>query len=460
MSQADVRVPHIKVPAPGPVARELIEVDERYVSPSYTRFYPLAVKRGLGTTLEDMDGNLYLDFTAGIAVCATGHCHPRVVKAIKDQAELLLHICGADFYYPPLRDLAKKLAEIAPGPSEKRVLFTNSGAEAIEAAIKLARYHTRRQHIIAFYGAFHGRTMGALSLTASKVTQRRRFEPLLPEVTHVGYGNCYRCPYNLTYPSCALECVTHLEKKIFKTTVPAEEVAAIIVEPIQGEGGYIVPPPEYHRELKALADRHGILYVADEVQSGIGRTGKMFAIEHWGVEPDIVCTAKGLASGLPLGAMIAKATIMDWEPGAHASTFGGNPVSCVAALETIALVEEGLMQNAIEVGEFLLTRLRELQARHPIIGDVRGLGLMIGVDLVKDRRTREGASAERDAILQRCFAQGLVLLGCGESSIRLCPALVVTREEAETAVRILDAAIADVESVTAPVASSQISAEG
>jgi 4-aminobutyrate aminotransferase len=460
MSQTDLRVPHIQVPAPGPLARELIEVDERFVSPSYTRFYPLAVKRGHGMTLEDMDGNLYLDFTAGIAVCATGHCHPRVVKAIQDQAERLLHICGADFYYPPLRDLAKKLAEIAPGPSEKRVLFTNSGAEAIEAAIKLARYHTRRQHIIAFYGAFHGRTMGALSLTASKVTQRRRFEPLLPEVTHVGYGNCYRCPYNLTYPSCALECVTHLEKKIFKTTVAAEEVAAIIVEPIQGEGGYVVPPPEYHRELKALAERHGILYVADEVQSGIGRTGKMFAIEHWGVEPDIVCTAKGLASGLPLGAMIAKAKIMDWEPGAHASTFGGNPVSCVAALETIALVEEGLMQNAAEVGEFLLTRLRELQARHPIIGDVRGLGLMIGVDLVKDRRTREGAGAERDAILQRCFAQGLVLLGCGESSIRLCPALVVTREESETAVKILDAAITEIESITAPVASSEVVAEG
>src|SRR4029079_434101 len=264
MSIATPKVPQIRTPAPGPVSRELIDVDEQFISPSYTRSYPLAVKRAQGLELEDMDGNLYLDFTAGIAVCATGHCHPRVVKAIQEQAAKLLHICGADFYYPPLRDLAKKLAEIAPGESAKRVLFTNSGAEAIEAAIKLARYHTRRQHIIAFYGAFHGRTMGALSLTASKVTQRRRFEPLMPEVTHVGYGNCYRCPYNLTYPSCALECVTHLEKKIFKTTLPPEEVAAIIVEPIQGEGGYVVPPPEYHRELKALAERHGILYVADE----------------------------------------------------------------------------------------------------------------------------------------------------------------------------------------------------
>lgn len=438
------QAPFIRVPPPGPISRELIETDERYVSPSYTRFYPLAVKCARGTTIEDMDGNLYLDFTAGIAVCATGHCHPRVVAAIQEQAAKLLHMCGADFYYPPLRNLAQKLAQIAPGPSAKRVLFTNSGAEAIEAAIKLARYHTRRQHIIAFYGAFHGRTMGALSLTASKVTQRRRFEPLLPEVTHVGYGNCYRCPYNLTYPSCALECVTHLEKKLFKTTLPPEEVAAIIVEPIQGEGGYVVPPPEYHRELKALAERHGILYVADEVQSGIGRTGKMFAIEHWGVEPDIVCTAKGLASGLPLGAMIAKSDIMDWEPGAHASTFGGNPVSCVAALETIRLVEEGLMQNAVDTGNHLLARLRELQNRHEIIGDVRGKGLMIGVDLVKDRRTREGAAAERDAVLQRCFAKGLVLLGCGESSIRMCPALVVTTAECDTAVEILDVAISEV----------------
>lgn len=460
MSVSAPRVPNIHTPPPGPIARALIETDERYVSPSYTRFYPLAVKCGRGTTIEDVDGNLYLDFTAGIAVCATGHCHPRVVAAIQRQAEALLHICGADFYYPPLRDLAQKLAEIAPGPTPKRVLFTNSGAEAIEAAIKLARYHTRRQHIIAFYGAFHGRTMGALSLTASKVNQRRRFEPLMPEVTHVGYGNCYRCPYNLTYPSCALECVTHLEKKLFKTTLPPEEVAAIIVEPIQGEGGYIIPPPEYHRELKALAERHGILYVADEVQSGIGRTGKMFAIEHWGVEPDIVCTAKGLASGLPLGAMIAKADVMNWDQGAHASTFGGNPVSCVAALETIALVEESLMQNAAEVGAYLIGRLRDLQARHPLIGDVRGLGLMIGIDLVKDRRTKEAASAERDTILQDCFKRGLVLLGCGESSIRFCPALVVTREECETAVQILEAAVLELEGGQAAVVSCAEDVEG
>lgn len=438
------QVPDIKLVPPGPRSRELIETDERYVSPSYTRSYPLAVKHAQGTAVEDMDGNVYLDFTAGIAVCNTGHCHPRVVSAIQRQAAELIHICGADFYYPPFRDLAKKLCEIVPGDAPKRVLFTNSGAEAIEAAIKLARYHTRRQHVIAFYGAFHGRTIGALSLTASKVTQRRRFEPLMPEVTHVGYGNCYRCPYNLTYGTCGIDCVSHIENRLFKTTVPAEEVAAIFVEPIQGEGGYVVPPPEYHRELQALAHRHGILYIVDEIQAGMGRTGKMLAIEHWGVEPDIVCLAKGLASGMPLGAMIAREELMDWEKGAHASTFGGNPLSCVAALETIALLEEELIDNAASVGACLMDRLQELQRRHPRIGDVRGKGLMIGVDVVQDRATRTPAPAIREAILQNCFYKGLLLLGCGESAIRLCPALVVTQADVEVAVRILDAAFAEV----------------
>ena len=445
MSQTPATVPCLKTPLPGPLSRELIESDELFVSPSYTRFYPLAVKRASGTTLEDMDGNLFLDFTAGIAVCGTGHCHPRVVRAIQEQAGKLLHMCGADFYYPPLRDLARKLSEISPGDATKRVLFTNSGAEAIEAAIKLARYHTGRQQIIAFYGAFHGRTMGALSLTASKITQRCRFEPLVPGVTHVGYGHCYRCPVHLKYPSCRMACVSDIEDMLFKKLVAPEEVAAIVVEPIQGEGGYVVPPPEYHPQLKALAEKHGILYVADEVQSGMGRTGKMFAIDHWGVVPDILCLAKGLASGMPLGAMIARGEIMDWAPGAHASTFGGNPVSCVAALETIALLEEGLIQNAAEVGEHLITRLRGLQERHSLIGDVRGKGLMVGIELVLDRDSRAPATEKRDAILQNCFRRGLVLLGCGESGIRFSPALLVTKEEVETAQAIMEAAFHDVE---------------
>jgi 4-aminobutyrate aminotransferase len=441
--------PLLLQPVPGPQARELIETDELYTSQSYTRPYPLAVRRAEGCRVEDVDGNVFLDFTAGIAVCATGHCHPRVVEAIRRQAGDLLHMCGADFYYPPLRDLARKLAQIAPGDSPKHVLFTNSGAESIEAAIKLARYRTRRSYIIAFFGGFHGRTMGALSLTASKITQRKHFEPLLPSVAHVEYGNCYRCPFELTYGDCGIECVRYLENRLFKTTVPAEEVAAIIVEPIQGEGGYIVPPPEYHRLLKELCQRHGILYVADEIQTGMGRTGRMFALEHWGVEPDILCLAKGLASGMPLGAIVARQDIMDWEQGSHASTFGGNPVSCAASLETIALLEEGLIANAAEQGKFLIEALRGVQSRHPRIGDVRGLGLMIGIDLVVDRETKQPAVARRDAVVQACFRRGLLVLGCGESAIRLCPPLVVTHEECQRALGILEEALVE---VTTPAA--------
>ncbi len=431
------RVPNIRMKLPGPKAAALIASDECYTSPSYTRVYPLAVARGEGCTIEDVDGNLFLDFTAGIAVTSTGHCHPRIVQAIQAQAEQLLHMSGTDFYYAPQRDLAKKLAEIAPGAGPKRVFFTNSGAESVEAAFKLARYHTKRQQMIAFRGAFHGRTMGALSLTGSKVTQRRGFQPLIPEVTHIGYGNCYRCPVNKTYGSCAIECVTTLET-LFKTTVPPDEVAAIIVEPIQGEGGYIVPPPEFHRELKRIAEQHGILYIVDEVQSGMGRTGKLFAIEHWGIEPDIICLAKGLASGMPLGAIVAKSEVMNWPPGAHASTFGGNPISCVAALETIKLLEEELLQNATTVGDYLLNKLRELQTRHAVIGDVRGKGLMIGTELVLNRDSKEPATQLRDDLVQRCFYEGLLLLGCGASTIRFCPPLVVSPEECDIALEIID----------------------
>jgi 4-aminobutyrate aminotransferase len=344
---------------------------------------------------------------------------------------------GTDFYYGPQADLAKKLAEIAPGDGTKRVFFTNSGAEAVEAAFKLARYHTKRKHMIAFFGAFHGRTMGALSLTASKVTQRAGFAPLIPEVTHIDYPNPYR-PFG--------DCLDQLENKVFKMTVSPDEVAAIVVEPIQGEGGYIVPPPEFHQRLKAIAERHGILYIADEVQSGMGRTGKMFAVEHWGVEPDILCLAKGIASGMPLGAIVASEEIMDWPPGSHASTFGGNPVSCAAALETIALLEEELIDNAAEVGSYLLGRLRDLATRHKLIGDVRGKGLMIGVELVRDRQTKEPAIAERNAIVQECFQRGLLLLGCGTSGIRFSPPLVIDGQDAETAVSIFAEALTELSS--------------
>lgn len=434
--------PWIHTELPGPKGKELIAADERYTSPSYTRVYPLAVERGEGAMIEDVDGNRFLDFTAGIAVCSTGHCHPRVVAAIEQQARKLIHMSGTDFYYAPQGNLARKLAELAPGGGDKRVFFTNSGAESVEAAFKLARYHTGRQHMIAFFGAFHGRTMGALSLTGSKMVQRRGFAPLIPQVTHIDYANCYRCPQRGECSSadggkCCLNTLNQLED-LFRRTVPPTEVAGIIVEPIQGEGGYVVPPPEFHRELKRIAEKHGILYIVDEVQSGMGRTGKMFAIEHWGVVPDIICLAKGIASGLPLGAIIAREGLMDWGPGSHASTFGGNPLSCVAALTTIELLEESLMANARDVGGYLMHRLNELKERHAIIGDVRGIGLMVGAELVKDRTTKEYACAERDAVVQACFRKGLLMLGCGSSTLRFCPPLVVTREEVDTAVGIID----------------------
>ncbi len=433
---ASLPTPWIHTELPGPRGKLLIANDERFTSPSYTRVYPLAVERGEGAMIEDVDGNRFLDFTAGIAVCSTGHCHPRVVAAIEQQVKKLIHMSGTDFYYAPQGNLAQKLAQLAPGSGDKRVFFTNSGAESVEAAFKLARYHTGRQHMIAFFGAFHGRTMGALSLTGSKMIQRRGFAPLIPQVTHIDYANPYRSEESSWQHS-----LNQLED-LFRRTVPPTEVAGIIVEPIQGEGGYIVPPLEFHRELKALAEKHGILYILDEVQSGMGRTGKMFAIEHWGVVPDIICLAKGIASGLPLGAIIARADLMDWGPGSHASTFGGNPISCVAALTTIDLLEESLMANARDVGGYLVQRLNELMSRHPIIGDVRGLGLMVGAELVKNRETKEHAAAERDAVVQACFRRGLLMLGCGSSTLRFCPPLVVTRAEVDTAVTIIDEVLA------------------
>jgi 4-aminobutyrate aminotransferase len=419
-------------------------VDNTYVSPSYTRVYPLVVKRAQGLWVHDVDDNLFLDFTAGIAVCATGHCHPRVVQAIKDQAERLLHMSGTDFYYEPQIALAEKLAALAPGSGIKRSYFGNSGAEAVEAAFKLARYHTRRELNIAFFGAFHGRTMGALSLTASKTIQKKYYYPVVPGITHIPYGYCYRCAYNLTYPDCGLECVHWVEDTLFRTTMPADEVAAIFVEPIQGEGGYIVPPPEFHRELFKIAKQYNILYVVDEVQSGMGRTGKMFAIEHFDVEPDIIAVAKGIASGMPLGAMIANAEIMDWEAGSHASTFGGNPVSCQAALATIQLVQEELMKNAEVQGKRMLEQLRQMQTDHECMGDVRGLGLMIAVELVKDRQTKERAGDWRNAVIAKAFEKGLLLLGCGENTIRFCPALTVSEEEVDVCLNIFEETLREV----------------
>jgi 4-aminobutyrate aminotransferase len=435
---APIKLPVVKKPLPGPKGAEFIRLDRAYVSPSYTRYYPLVVKSASGLWVKDVDENVFLDFTAGIAVCATGHCHPRVVKAIQEQAELLLHMSGTDFYYPPQVSLAAKLAELAPGKEEKKIYFGNSGAEAVEAAFKLARWHSRRELNIAFFGAFHGRTMGALSLTASKTIQKKHYNPLVPGISHIPYPDCYRCPYNRCYPGCGTECVGWLENTLFQTTIPPEEVAAIFVEPIQGEGGYIVPPPEFHRELFRVARKYGILLVADEVQSGMGRTGKMFAMEHFGVAPDIIAIAKGIASGMPLGAMIARAGIMDWEAGSHASTFGGNPVSCQAALATISLLEEGLISNAEIQGERLLRGLRELQENHECMGDVRGKGLMVGVELVKDRETKERATELRTRVIKGAYEKGLLLLGCGQNTIRFCPALTVSADEVDVCLTLFE----------------------
>jgi 4-aminobutyrate aminotransferase len=391
------------------------------------------VERGSGAVIEDVDGNLFLDCTAGIAVASTGHCHPQVVAAIQDQASRLLHMSGTDFYYAPQIDLSGRLAEMAPGDSAKRVFFTNSGAEALEAALKLARWHTGRSRAIAFLGAFHGRTYGAMSLSGSKLVHRRGFSPLVPDIHHVPYPRgCDRCQL----PS-ECDCVRQIEETVLKRTAPPDEVAAIFVEPIQGEGGYHVPPPGFLPALRKLCDRHGMLLVADEVQCGMGRTGRMFACEHWGVAPDIICLAKGIASGMPLGAIIASAEIMNWPSGSHASTFGGNPVSCRASLATIDLLEGGLIANAAERGEQLRQGLLQLQRKHPCLGDVRGLGLMMAIDVVRDRGSMTPDPTSRDAMVQAAFHKGLLLLGCGDSAIRFCPPLCLSAPQVDTALRIL-----------------------
>jgi 4-aminobutyrate aminotransferase len=435
--------PRLITSLPGPLATKIIEKDDRLISPSYTRSYPLVVKSGQGCQIEDVDGNLFLDFTAGIAVNSTGHCHPEVVKAIQDQCAQLIHMSGTDFYYEQMVALAERLSAIAPMPGPHRFYYGNSGAEAVECAMKLARYHTGRQHIISFFGSFHGRTMGALSLTGSKVQQKRRFAPLVPGVTHVPYPNAYRgCNAALpTEDALGLACARFIEEKLFKTTLPPEEVAAIILEPIQGEGGYVVAPDVFLEEIRRICDQHSILLIADEIQSGAGRTGKWWAIQHSGVQPDIVCIAKGIASGMPLGICMARAEIMDWVPGSHASTFGGNPICIAAALATIDVLERDGLENAATVGTAMLTRLNTWVEKHPNVGDVRGRGLMLAIEIVQDKATRNPDPAMRDRIVEIAFRHGLLLLGCGETSIRLCPSLLVHPHEADIALDILEESI-------------------
>ena len=434
-------LPKIRTALPGPNAKRIIAEDDRLISPSYTRSYPLVAKRGRGAIIEDVDGNEFLDFSAGIAVTSTGHCHPDVVAAIQRQAGELIHMSGTDFYYESMTQLAKRLSDVAPMAGPHKFYFGNSGTEAVECALKLARYHTKRQAVIAFYGAFHGRTMGSLSLTASKPQQRRRFAPLVPGVTHVPYPYTYRFGEGKTEREYGLACAKFIEERLFKTTVPPEEVAAIFVEPIQGEGGYVPAPPEFLRELRRICDENGIMLVADEVQSGSGRTGKWWAIQHSGVEPDIVCIAKGIASGMPLGITMSRSNVMDWVPGSHASTFGGNPVAIAAALASMEVIERQGLKNATGVGENLKHRMSTWVQKYPMVGDVRGKGLMLAVELVKDKQSKAAVPKVRDRVVELAFESGVLLLGAGETSIRLSPPLIVTQEQGDYALDVLEKCI-------------------
>ena len=438
-------VPELKTALPGPRAKAIIERDGLVVSPSYTRSYPFVMARGHGATVEDVDGNVFLDCAAGIAVNSTGHSHPTVVAAIVDQAQKFLHMSGTDFYYEPQVRLGEEMNAIAPWKGAKKSFFSNSGTEAMEAALKLARYSTRRNAVIAFLGSFHGRTLGALSLTSSRAIQRKGFGPMLGGVYHAPYPNPYRRPAGESAEACVAATLDYIEDQILVNLASPDEVAAVVVEPIQGEGGYVVPPAEFHQRLRALTQKHGMLLVTDEVQSGMGRTGKMFAIEHFGVEPDIVAIAKGIASGLPLGVTTARADVMTWPPGSHASTFGGNPVCCAAALATVGLIKDSLMANAAAVGAHLTDGLRGLQDKHRLIGDVRGKGLMIGIELVRDRGTKERASRERDRLVEECFTRGMLVLGAGRNALRLSPPLILTKDEADIAVRIIDESLGAIE---------------
>jgi len=419
----------------------VIERDHRVLSPSYTRAYPLVAHRARGAIIEDPDGNRFLDMNAGIAVVATGHCHPEVVAAVQLQAARLIHMSGTDFYYQGMPELAEKLAAVSPGAVARRVYFGNSGAEAVEAALKLARYSTGRDKFISFTGCFHGRTLGALALTASKAVQRRGFGPFMPGVYHAPYPYCYRCPFGKTPDGCAVECARYIEDHVVKSIAPASEVAAIVVEPVQGEGGYIVPPKKFFEELARLAERLGILLVLDEVQTGMGRSGRMWAAEHFGVVPDIFAVAKGIASGLPLSATVARAGLMTWPPGAHASTFGGNPVAIAAALVTLELLERELVANAARLGAYMMDRMRDWPRRFPVVGEVRGLGLMLAAELVRDQATRERAPELRDRVVRLAFERGVLVLGAGESSIRLSPPLMIDRDHADFAIDVLEESI-------------------
>jgi 4-aminobutyrate aminotransferase len=445
ITATEMKVPRLVTALPGPKAKQVVERDARFMSPSFTRDYPLVAKSGHGAMVEDVDGNVFLDFAAGIAVCSTGHCHPKVVAAIQKQAAELFHMSGTDFYYESLPLLAERLGRTVPGNEDKKVFFTNSGTEAIEGAVKLARYATKRDKMIAFYGCFHGRTLGSLSLTASKSTQRKGFGALLGGVEHIPYPYAYRCSLGHTAETCGAEILETLENQIFKRLFDPTEVAGIIIEPIQGEGGYVPAPKFFLQELQRICRQHGIMLITDEVQSGMGRTGKWWAFEHAGIEPDIVTSAKGIASGMPLGAIIARSSVMSWKPGSHGTTFGGNPVCLAASLATMDLLEGGLMENARKMGDYIFQRTADWTNKFKIVGDVRGKGLMVGIEFVRDQRTKERAADLRNAIVDQAFRKGLLVLGAGENSLRLSPPLLIDEEQADFALRSLEECIREVQ---------------
>lgn len=443
----ELQKPVIKTELPGPKSKEIIAADEKYVTPSYPRpDYKLVAEKAYGVWIEDPDGNVFLDCNAGVAVCSTGHCHPEIVQAITEQTQKLIHLCGTDFYYRHMPELGKKLSEICPIEGDTKTHFANSGAEAIETALKLAMYHTKRQKFISFFGSFHGRTLGALSLTSSKYVQRLGFMRQALDVVHVPYPNKFRHfadDMPCDEEKVSRDVINWIENRLFKTTTPAEEVAGIILEVVQGEGGYVPAPKSFVKELRRICDENGIMLIVDEVQSGMGRTGKMFALDHHeGVKADIMCLAKGIGSGLPIGACVARADIMDWHKGAHASTFGGNPVCIASALKTIELLEKGLVENSANVGNYLKEGLEKLKEKYEVIGDVRGLGMMLGIEFVTDKETLKPNGELRDKIEMECFNRGLIILGCGANSIRFSPPLILTKENADVALQIFDEAIA------------------
>ena len=433
--------PKMVVPPPGPKGRKIIVKDEKHSSTSYIKVYPLVVDHGLGAMVEDVDGNRFIDFMAGIAVASTGYSHPKVVAAVQEAAGKFFHMCGTDFYYQGMADLCERLAMLGPGRAKKRVFLTNSGTEAVEGAIKMARNATRRSELLAFRGAFHGRSMGAMSLTSSKVTQRGTFGPLLPGVHHVPYPDPYRMDSHGRNPGEYV--IDHIRRDLFTTHVAPEDVAAIFVEPMLGEGGYVIPPREFLVGLRELCNEYGIVLVFDEIQSGVGRTGSMWAADHFGVVPDVLLTAKGLGSGMPIGAIIAKQSVMKWESGSHGSTFGGNPVACAAALATLDLVENELAANASVMGDRLMKGMRKLQEKYECIGDVRGVGLFIGVEFVRDRVSKEPAKNLANELMKRAFRRGLLLLSCGQSTIRLAPPLVVDEYDIDKGLEIIDTCLTE-----------------